>query len=56
MPETMGGVYYDARLKPMYMTGGRWYGIPDASPGWVYVYQQRTERPRPLRTDLQDKE
>jgi hypothetical protein len=22
------------------MTGGRWYGTPDVSPGWVYVYQQ----------------
>jgi hypothetical protein len=39
-PETMDGVYYDAKLKRIYMTGGRWYGTPDASPGWVYVYQQ----------------
>jgi hypothetical protein len=40
-PETMDGVYYDANLKRVYMTGGRWYGTPDASPGWVYVYQQK---------------
>ena len=23
------------------MTGGRKYGSPEASPGWVYVYQQK---------------
>jgi hypothetical protein len=23
------------------MTGGRWYGTPEASSGWVYVYQQK---------------
>jgi hypothetical protein len=40
-PETMDGVYYDPKLKRIYMTGGRWYGTPDASPGWVYVYQQK---------------
>jgi hypothetical protein len=40
-PETMDGVYYDAKLKRVYMTGGRWYGTPDASPGWIYVYQQK---------------
>jgi hypothetical protein len=40
-PETMDGVYYDANLKRIYMTGGRWYGTPDASPGWVYVYEQK---------------
>jgi hypothetical protein len=40
-PETMGGVYYDANLNRVYMTGGRWYGTPEASPGWVYVYQQK---------------
>ena len=40
-PETMDGVYYDADLKRIYMSGGRWYGTPDASPGWVYVYQQK---------------
>jgi hypothetical protein len=40
-PETMDGVYYDANLKRVYMTGGRWYGTPDASPGWIYVYQQK---------------
>jgi hypothetical protein len=40
-PGTMDGVYYDANLKRIYMTGGRWYGTPDASPGWVYVYQQK---------------
>jgi len=39
-PETMDGVHYDAGLKRIYMSGGRWYGTPDASPGWVYVYQQ----------------
>jgi hypothetical protein len=40
-PETMDGVYYDANLSRVYMTGGRWYGTPEASPGWVYVYQQK---------------
>jgi hypothetical protein len=40
-PETMDGVHYDANLQRVYMTGGRWYGTPDASPGWVYVYQQK---------------
>ena len=40
-PETMDGVHYDADLKRIYMTGGRWYGTPDASPGWLYVYQQQ---------------
>jgi hypothetical protein len=40
-PETMDGVYYDAGLKRIYMSGGRWYGTPEASPGWVYVYQQK---------------
>jgi hypothetical protein len=39
-PETMDGVHYDPNLKRIYMTGGRWYGTPDASAGWVYVYQQ----------------
>jgi hypothetical protein len=23
------------------MSGGRWYGTPEASPGCVYVYQQK---------------
>src|SRR6266446_764790 len=40
-PETMDGVHYDADLKRIYMSGGRWYGTPEASPGWVYVYQQK---------------
>jgi hypothetical protein len=40
-PETMDGVHYDANFKRIYMTGGRWYGTRDASPGWVYVYQQK---------------
>ena len=40
-PETMDGVYYDTNLKRVYMTGGRWYGTPEASPGWLYVYQQK---------------
>lgn len=40
-PETMDGVHYDTRLKRIYMTGGRWYGTPEASPGWIYVYQQK---------------
>jgi hypothetical protein len=40
-PETMDGVYYDANLKRVYVTGGRWYGTPHAWPGWVYVYQQK---------------
>jgi hypothetical protein len=40
-PETMDGVYYDARLRRIYMSGGRWYGTPEASPGWVFVYQQK---------------
>jgi hypothetical protein len=38
-PEAMDGVNYDANLKRRYMTGGRWYGTPEASAGWVYVYQ-----------------
>jgi hypothetical protein len=40
-PETMDGVFYDAELRRIYISGGRWYGTPQASPGWVYVYQQR---------------
>jgi hypothetical protein len=40
-PETMDGVHYDANLKRIYMTGGRWYGTPGASPGLLYVYQQK---------------
>jgi hypothetical protein len=40
-PEAMDGVYYDPQLKRIYMSGGRWYGTPQASPGWVYVYQQK---------------
>jgi hypothetical protein len=40
-PETMDGVHYNANLKRVYMTGGRWYGTPDASRGWVYVYEQK---------------
>ena len=40
-PETMDGVHYDANLKRVYMTGGRWYGTPEASPGWIFVYQQK---------------
>jgi hypothetical protein len=40
-PETMDGVYYDPDLKRVYVSGGRWYGTPEASPGWVYVYQQK---------------
>jgi len=40
-PETMDGVHYDSELKRIYMSGGRWYGTPEASPGWVYVYQQK---------------
>jgi hypothetical protein len=40
-PETMDGVHYDANLKRVYVTGGRWYGTPEASPGWLYVYQQK---------------
>jgi hypothetical protein len=39
-PETMDGVHYDANLRRVYMSGGRWYGTPEASAGWVYVYQQ----------------
>jgi hypothetical protein len=23
------------------LTRGRWYGTPDASPGWIYVYEQK---------------
>ena len=40
-PETMDGVYYDSKLERIYMTGGRWYGTPEASPGWIYVYEQK---------------
>jgi hypothetical protein len=39
-PEAMDGVYFDSDQKRIYVTGGRWYGAPDASPGWIYVYQQ----------------
>ena len=37
----MDGVYYDPNLKRVYMSGGRWYGSPETSAGWVYVYQQK---------------
>lgn len=40
-PETMDGVHYDADLKRIYVSGGRWYGTPEASPGWVFVYRQQ---------------
>jgi hypothetical protein len=40
-PETMDGVHYDADLKRVYVSGGRWYGTPEASPGWLYAYQQQ---------------
>jgi hypothetical protein len=40
-PEAMDGVYYDASLKRIYLTGGRWYGAPEAASGWIYVYQQK---------------
>jgi hypothetical protein len=40
-PETMDGVHYDLEFNRIYVSGGRWYGTPEASPGWVYVYQQR---------------
>jgi hypothetical protein len=40
-PETMDGVHYDSNLKRIYVTGGRWYGSPEASPGWIYIYQQQ---------------
>jgi hypothetical protein len=40
-PETMDGVHYGAELKRIYVSGGRWYGTPEASPGWLFVYQQR---------------
>ena len=39
-PEAMDGVYYDASLKRIYVTGGRWYGAPEATSGWIFVYQQ----------------
>jgi hypothetical protein len=39
-PEAMDGVQYDDKLKRVYVSGGRWYGSPKASPGWVYVYEQ----------------
>jgi hypothetical protein len=34
-------VHYDAQLQRIYVTGGRWYGTPEASKGWIYVYQQK---------------
>jgi hypothetical protein len=40
-PEAMDGVYYDASLNRIYVTGGRWYGSPQPASGWIYVYQQR---------------
>jgi hypothetical protein len=39
-PEAMDGVQYDDKLNRVYVSGGRWYGSPEASPGWVYVYEQ----------------
>jgi hypothetical protein len=39
-PEAMDGVQYDDKLRRVYVSGGRWYGTPQASRGWVYVYQQ----------------
>ncbi len=42
-PEAMDGVYYDATLRRIYVTGGRWYGAPEAASGWIYVYQQKDE-------------
>jgi hypothetical protein len=36
----MDGVQYDDKLRRVYVSGGRWYGTPQASRGWVYVYQQ----------------
>jgi WD40 repeat protein len=40
-PETIDGVYYDPKLSRIYVSGGRWYGTPEASAGWVYAYQQK---------------
>jgi hypothetical protein len=40
-PEAMDGVYYDAKLQRVYVSGGRWYGTPQPSEGWVYVYRQQ---------------
>jgi hypothetical protein len=34
-------LHYDGELNRIYVSVGRWYGTPAASPGWVYVYQQR---------------
>jgi hypothetical protein len=44
-PETMDGVYYDANLKRIYMTGGRWYGMPDASPSCRLTFSSRAASP-----------
>ncbi|HEY0745961.1 MAG TPA: hypothetical protein VGD63_04625 [Steroidobacteraceae bacterium] len=43
-PASMDGVYHDTQLKRVYMTGGRWYGSPEPSAGWIYVYQQNADR------------
>jgi len=40
-PETMDGVHYDSQSRRIYVTGGRLYGTPEASRGWIYVYQQK---------------
>jgi hypothetical protein len=40
-PETMDGVHYDVQVQRIYVTGGRWYGTPEASKGWIYIYQQK---------------
>lgn len=40
-PEEMDGVYYDAKVKRIYVSGGRWFGQALAPEGWVYVYQQK---------------
>jgi hypothetical protein len=39
-PATMDGEYYDAKRRRVYVTGGRWYGTPEPSLGWIYGYQQ----------------
>ena len=40
-PEEMDGVYYDAQLKRIYVSGGRWFGQALAPEGWIYIYQQK---------------
>jgi hypothetical protein len=53
-PETMDGVYYDAKLKRVYMTGGAL--VRDTGSIIRLGLRLPAEGPRPLRCDLQDQD